>query len=196
MQLGMGWTEPVLIGIAAVVLALNQALKDAPELTGRVQFLKPKGWWNYIPLGLVIVAGVVWLLPGSIEENAATSVSSPDFPLRAVQNAFEGRTNEEGKRIIASYNDRPAKITGVIQDVRIGDSVGEKFAIVAIEDGFLSRGVYLTFESAQAEGASLFRVGDKITAGCIFDADSTDRIGLNFRDCELLDGPHSEAMPS
>jgi len=62
---GLGIT---LLVIAAVFMALKQGFVDIPQLGERVGFLKPRGWWNYIPIILVALAGLVWISPIRVAE--------------------------------------------------------------------------------------------------------------------------------
>lgn len=57
----MGWLEIILLSIGATILAANQLLRDAPNITARFPSLTPRGRWNYVPFGLVALAGAVYL---------------------------------------------------------------------------------------------------------------------------------------
>jgi hypothetical protein len=55
--------EWILIGIAAVLLALNQGFMDAPNLRARLPKLKIPGWVNYFPFLLFCAALIVHFVP-------------------------------------------------------------------------------------------------------------------------------------
>lgn len=57
----MGWLEIILLSVGATILAANQLLRDAPNITARFPSLTPRGRWNYVPFGLMVLAGAVYL---------------------------------------------------------------------------------------------------------------------------------------
>jgi hypothetical protein len=56
------WLTYTCIGVAALVLALDQAIKGSPQLLGNLSGLLAKPSWNYAPLALIGLSGVVFLL--------------------------------------------------------------------------------------------------------------------------------------
>ena len=56
------WLTYICIGVAALVLALDQAIKGSPQLLGNLSGLLAKPSWNYAPLALIGLSGVLILL--------------------------------------------------------------------------------------------------------------------------------------
>ncbi|MCW5590686.1 MAG: hypothetical protein KIS74_01180 [Burkholderiales bacterium] len=56
------WLTYTCIGIAALVLALDQAIKGSPQLLGAFSGLLVKPSWNYAPLALIALSGVLLVL--------------------------------------------------------------------------------------------------------------------------------------
>ncbi len=52
----------IVIIVVAVIEALQQALSQAPAVTAHVPTWVVSPTWNFVPLALLIVAGIVWLL--------------------------------------------------------------------------------------------------------------------------------------
>jgi hypothetical protein len=188
----MGPLEIVLLVVAAVILAVNQALRDSPAITDRFGWLSPRGWWNYVPLVFVTVAGIVWLFSPSPSLVADRGVKISGIPASAIENVFEGRTDVEAKRIIAAYEGRAVEVTGAVRDVHVTDIavINEKFASVFLASELDKPGLHLTFEEPALDVVSNLRRGEIITAKCQFDAKDTDAQIFSFDDCQLIDGPH------
>ena len=56
------WLTYTCIAIAALILALDQAIKGSPLLLGNLSGILAKPSWNYAPLGLIGLSGVLLLL--------------------------------------------------------------------------------------------------------------------------------------
>ena len=96
--------------LAAVTLAGNQALKDAPALTARLQWLRPKGWWNYLPISFLALAclafGAVWLMPSmTIGEQSGVVVTG--IPTQRLTAIVDEHTAAEAQRLIEPYRPLP-----------------------------------------------------------------------------------------
>jgi hypothetical protein len=65
MATARGWHEAVTITcivIAAIVEAAEQALASAPKVSMLLPAFIHNGFWNYVPLAFLIIAGAIWLL--------------------------------------------------------------------------------------------------------------------------------------
>jgi hypothetical protein len=89
------WLTYSCIGIAAVVLAADQAIKGSPELIVRFSGLLKAPTWNYAPLALIIVSGVVLVgqqigLFGAKVQNVEGAQSQPAFIKTSIRLQFFG----------------------------------------------------------------------------------------------------------
>ena len=69
----MDWTV-ILIIIAAVALAINQAVKDVDAVRQKWPNLKLPSLFAYVPIFLLVIAGIIWLF-GSYSTNDSASVA-------------------------------------------------------------------------------------------------------------------------
>jgi len=84
----------------ATIEALQQALSQSPAVLSRFPWLSLGGGWHYVPLGLLIVSGVVWLI-GRHRKNQDAQLHS---------------TSGVTKQVVASANE-------TVSDAEIRDSI-------------------------------------------------------------------------
>ena len=70
----MGHLEIACLALAAIIMAVNQALKGAPALRSRLPAIP--GWVNYLPLALMIIAGGAWAIRATFPTTPKTEVTS------------------------------------------------------------------------------------------------------------------------
>ena len=180
----MDWVAGICLVLAAVTLAGNQALKDAPALTARLQWLRPKGWWNYLPISFLALAclayGSVWLMPSmTIGEQSGVVVTG--IPTQRLTAIVDEHTAAEAQRLIEPYKGTKVRISGPISDV----SSDEYGAYVQLRgSGMLSDITALSFGVEQSKPVLTKQIGDRIEALCIFEG-NIDRLGISFRQCVL-----------
>lgn len=107
-----------LLGLAAVVLAANQALRDAPKVRAKVPGWVKSPKWNYAPLILVVAAVCVFgiksinptpLKPKQPSDSAggthAAAVPSPPLVVTGSGNALS--FGQQGGMTVGTLNARP-----------------------------------------------------------------------------------------
>lgn len=208
----MGWLEITLIAIAAVFMAVNQAVKDATDLKERFPSLRFPGWANYVPLALIVAAGCIHLAkliipnnglpassspqsspqPASSEKLAPSSVSITGLSAERVMGFHEGRTNAEAQRLVAPFVGAVAEVTGSVKDVY---EVYDGFVGVSLGGNNPYPSTKLLFEPKFSAAILRLQLGDSLTAKCVFKGDAS-AVSISFKDCQLIRPAYASPPPS
>lgn len=199
----MGWLEISLLAVAAMFMAVNQAVKDATALTAWLPWLKFPGWLNYAPLVLIVVAICILLGKLASPANAPPSVvaKSPvprisgvassvvvappivvtGLPVSRVMGFYEGRTMAEADRLAEPFIGAKANIQGVVSDVEKEDGV----VLILLRAGSDTkpRNVFMRFESRQSIAALRLAKGEHVKAECYLRF--ALEAALSFKNCRI-----------
>lgn len=208
----MGWLEIILLALGASVLAANQLLRDAPNISLRFPSLRPRGWWNYLPFAFVVLAGLVYsarlLLPdeppppsllnerqsspptavAALAPEAAPMQSSSvieGIPLGRLIGSFEGHTELEAERLIAPFDGAPVQVRGTVSTV---DGVPGRRTVWLNEHPVRGVQIGLWLTENQDALAERLQVNDRIRAAC--ELGRLTRTAVSLRRCQFSgDGP-------
>lgn len=187
----MGWLEITLLALGAVSMAANQAVKDADGLTARFQWLRARAWWNYVPFGFVMLAGLVFvarqamplMTPISTSRVAQVASSKSDSGVTLTGVDLErflalgkARTTLETQLLREPFRGAPVTVAGPILDLREGS------VELGREGG---REYWLSFYRPDFPPASRNTKGDRIKAKCSFEGASKDVVYL--RECKIVE---------
>jgi hypothetical protein len=172
-----------ILGLAALLMALNQGLKDAPYIRARFPAFSLPGWVNYIPLPLFILAAIIHFWPA--DQVQPVPLSGPrvtGIPIEAIAKAVSGITSAQREKSLAPFSSLSASVEGVVKNV---DAVPGEFVIVYLGGQIGGRNVILIFRDG-LERVSALDVGSPIKATCGF-SNIAER-GLVLNRCSLEGG--------
>jgi hypothetical protein len=201
----MGLLEIILVFVAAAIMAVNQGLRDAPQLTRRYPWLRPTGWWNYLPLLFLTSAVMVYLLPWSTPEEmsapppiasgpdpARSNVSAPvarherpGIPLE-ILTMFYDHSTDTREQLFQSYDGAGVNVSGQIANV-FREAGRTTVWLTAEASGRARIRTILWFRDDQIELLGRLRAGDRVASRCTFKA-RADEISLTLEDCVLTGG--------
>ncbi|MEA3041162.1 MAG: hypothetical protein QOC65_651 [Sphingomonadales bacterium] len=201
----MGQLEIILVFVAAAIMAVNQGLGDAPRLTRRYPWLRPRGWWNYLPFLFLASAVVAYLLswrapeeaparpsiasrsdpvPPSVSETVARQ-ERPGIPLE-ILTMFYDHSTDTREQLFQSYDGAAVSVSGQIAN--IFREAGRTTVWLTPEASGRARiRTILWFRDDQIELLGRLRIGDRAASRCTFKA-RADQISLTLEDCVLSGG--------
>ena len=184
--------------LAAAVLAANQALKDAPTLTDRVQWLRPQGWRNYLPLGFVGLASAAYLISWATPENKLPSLAKREVPTIAAKGSTvvsgidiarlialrKQHSGYEYQLLTKPFADTPVSISGTIENLWRHDDGSAYVSVNPTANGIWSD---LEFDAQYTNDVLRLPRGGKISANCKFR--NLGILMLFLHHCKLLPSP-------
>lgn len=149
------WTFAYAVGtFGAFVMAANQYLSKADRFTERFPFLKPQGWWNYLPLPCFILAGLIGFLASrpiaeirhdtSGESIAAQDRFDPTTLPKSVSQAYVAlmsadHTDLQKENFLASHAGKYLDLTLQLASLwRSGDQWSAQFRVGENSDVFVN----------------------------------------------------------
>ncbi len=178
--------EFYIAGLAALLMALNQGIKDAPQLRAAVPALNFPGWASYIPFVLFFTAFMFHLFPVGQFPNVQTSpIKVTGIPIEAIAKAVDGATSAQKDRQLEPFGTLTADAEGLVDDVSAGDG---SFAIVYLSGQLDGRRVTLIFDR-DLKAVESFNAGQPVKARCGFSTVTNWSLVLNR--CSLVVQPAS-----
>lgn len=193
----------ILVGIAASLLALNQGIKDAPALRGRLPRLP--GWVSYIPVLLFLVAvairfsstpspaamdsaissnsgGVIAAAPSTSNSVSAleqTQKAKPtkvsDLPLTAISEAIANLTQAQKDEKLKPFRSLSTQVEGLVSDVSV---YSDNWAQVYLDNDAENRLISLHFENS-IKNIKLLKKKESLKATCNFNNITKSTISLD-----------------
>ncbi len=80
----------IVLYIAAIIMAANQALSASPGITAKFPALKMGGMWNYVPAALLTLVFLIWLFRAAMPAMSAPISSALGRPPGVPSSAMRG----------------------------------------------------------------------------------------------------------
>lgn len=178
--------ESILLGLGAVILAVDQALEKSSSIRTKFPSLRVPGWVKVVPLLLWVFAGGVWLLkPGAIVQMRPTYSTVSGVELKRFADLSKAHTSFEFGLLMQPYKGVPVAVSGIVEDIS-SDADGN--ASVTLADTVEGYAIDMDFKKESSQ--SVFRLiqGNRLSAKCEFSSMGSDVMAF-VKKCELVTKP-------
>jgi hypothetical protein len=172
--------ETILSGIGAIIMALNQALSDAPYIKKRWPGVKFPGWASYVPFVFWLVAAAIHFLPVTKPDSNSlmrASVQIDGIPIDRIRQVIEGATTAESEILQKPFKGRHVFVKGLVNDV----TEDPGFALISLAGTY--RELSVTLMALPSEKTVRLTKGQSVSADCEFSGMSD--FGINLNRCHL-----------
>jgi hypothetical protein len=204
----MGWAAITLAFLASLIMAFDQAMVRAPNLSKKLGYRPLSGDWRFLPFGLFLLAGIFWAfgwltqpstndelpsvhsLPNTRSEMSATVEG---VPLDEIVGYFENHTTDAAYRYVQRYIGRAIVARGAVQDIATHGPPDERIGYLYLETALSDP--MLTFRFDNGSEIANLQIGERVEVRCKFASISAGVI-ISFDDCRLTGGPLPAERPS
>jgi hypothetical protein len=109
----------IALAIAAIIMAAERALKSAPDFRNRLPRIIASENWEFAPLVLLIVAGLIWMVrfwEGPNQAELANAEHKPTSQLQSANPIVPQPASSAMTNTPANWRDEPAGPWGGLSD--------------------------------------------------------------------------------